>query len=212
MEDEKDARAFKIKFYWKKGKNKGKQRTEVFYPSADRLYHSYRTLYMGKEDSLNPTAWMLSDGEWTRILDADILDLAIESEEITNDIAVTDNDIDDIVDAALEGGISYWCHSAELDGAKQGETLCEHVSRGGTLKLYVSDSDEPSDDSEAVCYKLDRNELLRGIRLWYKECPDSAKTATYRSEDVLRLDSSMIDAAVSDAIVQYALFGELVFS
>ncbi len=36
-------------------------------------------------------------------------------------LRVSNKDIDDIVCTALEGGISYWCSSAEVEGEYLGE-------------------------------------------------------------------------------------------
>lgn len=58
------------------------------------------------------------------------------------EINVTQEDIDDIVATALEGGINYWCRKAEVVGDYLGEYASEQISRGGTLKLYDSEEDE----------------------------------------------------------------------
>lgn len=73
------------------------------------------------------------------------------------EINVTQEDVDDIVATALEGGINYWCRKAEVVGDYLGEYASEQISRGGTLKLYDSEEDE--------VYELTRDKLLDGMRL-----------------------------------------------
>ena len=80
------------------------------------------------------------------------------------EINVTQEDIDDIVATALEGGINYWCREAEVVGDYLGEYASEQISRGGTLKLYDSEEDE--------VYELTRDKLLDGIK---KYCEDTER-------------------------------------
>ena len=82
-------------------------------------------------------------------------------------VKLTQQDIDDIMVAALEGGIDYWCFKVEVVGDYLGEYASEQISRGGMLKLYDIENGE--------------------------------------------VDCCNIDAGCADEIVQYALFGELVF-
>ena len=57
-------------------------------------------------------------------------------------VDLTQQDIDDIMVAALEGGIDYWCFKAEVIGDYLGEYASEQISRGGMLKLYDMESGE----------------------------------------------------------------------
>ena len=41
--------------------------------------------------------------------------------EIKFDVEITQQDIDDIMCSALEGGINYWCRKAEVVGDYLGE-------------------------------------------------------------------------------------------
>lgn len=72
------------------------------------------------------------------------------------EINVTQEDVDDIVATALEGGINYWCRKAEVVGDYLGEYASEQISRGGTLKLYDSEEDE--------VYELTRDKRLMESR------------------------------------------------
>lgn len=119
---------------------------------------------------------------------------------IKKEIKVTQQDIDDIMCAALEGGICYWCCRAEVVGDYLGEYCSEQISRGGTVKLY------DSEDLDEV-YELTREKLLKGIKKAYEE----GYYADYGWCDGTVLDTFQVDAAVADAIVQLALFDEVIY-
>lgn len=111
---------------------------------------------------------------------------------------VSDEDIDDIMSAALDGGITYWCGRAEVVGEYLGEYASEQISRGGTLKLY--DIEDPK-----TVYELTLDKFLNGLRLWIENERAFALT------EAGRLDVGQIDAAAADTIIQYALFCDIVY-
>lgn len=111
---------------------------------------------------------------------------------------VSDEDIDDIMSAALDGGITYWCGRAEVVGEYLGEYASEQISRGGTLKLY--DIEDPK-----TVYELTLDKFLNGLRLWLENERAFALT------EAGRLDVGQIDAAAADTIIQYALFCDIVY-
>lgn len=119
--------------------------------------------------------------------------------EITTKLAVTIEDIDDIMCAALEGGITYWCNKAKVIGEYLGEYAHEQIARGGSLKIYDCEEDE--------VYELNREKLLNGIRI--------AREAEYFKDygwwDGDTLDTCNVDAEVADAIIQCALFEDIVY-
>ena len=114
------------------------------------------------------------------------------------EIKIAQEDIDDIMSAALEGGINYWCEKAEVNGDYLGEYASEQISRGGNLKLYDSEDDK--------VYTLTREKLLEGIR---KYLADPNKP--YDILDGNTLDCCMVDAVVADMMIQYAIFGDLIY-
>ena len=111
---------------------------------------------------------------------------------------VSDEDIDDIMSAALDGGITYWCGRAEVVGEYLGEYASEQISRGGTLKLYDIEDPKP-------VYELTLDKFLNGLRLWLENERAFALT------EAGRLDVGQIDAAAADTIIQYALFCDIVY-
>ena len=70
---------------------------------------------------------------------------------ISHDVLVTDEDIDDIMESALNSGITYWCNKVKVVGEYLGEYASDQISRGGTLKIYDC-------EGEAV-YTLTKNKL-----------------------------------------------------
>ena len=119
--------------------------------------------------------------------------------EIKNTIQVTEQDIDDIVCTALEGGINYWACAARVVGEYLGEWGHEQIARGG--KLIIVDSEE---DEE---YELTREKLLHGIQL-------AVEQEYYKEYDWYydgKIDTCQIDAEVADVIIQLALFDDVIF-
>lgn len=119
--------------------------------------------------------------------------------EIKKTLKVTDEDIDDIMCTALEGGINYWCRKAKVIGDYLGEYASEQISKGGTLKLYDAESDDT--------WELTKEKLLNGIKKAYEE----SYFADYEWCDGHTIDTCQVDAEVADVIVQFALFDEIVF-
>ena len=104
-------------------------------------------------------------------------------------VELTQEDIDDIMVGALEGGITYWCSEASPS---------EQISRGGTLLLY--------DFEEEAYRKLDLEKFLNGFKLWVENGGDQ-----YGAVQGHEVDCCNIDAGCADAIIQYSLFGEVVY-
>ena len=111
-------------------------------------------------------------------------------------ISVTDQDIDDIMAAALEGGICYWCGDVDVVGKRLGRYASDQISKGGKLILYDAEEDDR--------YELTREKFMSGLKMWLEN------GGADRISDG-GLEVSEIDADDADAIVQYALFGEVVY-
>ena len=113
------------------------------------------------------------------------------------EIKLTQEDIDDIMCASLEGGVTtYWCSEAEVVGEYRGEYAHEQISRGGSLLMHDSEED--------VAYVLDLEKFLKGVKLWIEKGYCTAIAGGV-------LDTCDIDAADADNIVQLALFGDVIF-
>ena len=113
------------------------------------------------------------------------------------DVNLTQQDIDDIKVTALEGGINYWCGRAEVVGEMLGDYASEQISRGGSLILHDAESPDK--------WELTRDMFLKGVELYFKE------SHWITVEDYAFVDLGGMDAEDADCIIQYALFGKLVF-
>jgi hypothetical protein len=118
---------------------------------------------------------------------------------VKRDMRVTSEDINDIITAALEGGINYWCNEAEVVGEYLGEYASEQISKGGTIILHDAESEDT--------WELNLEKLLRGIELAIEE----EYLADYEWYDADSIDTCQIDADVADAIIQFAIFEEIIF-
>lgn len=119
-------------------------------------------------------------------------------------VYLTQQDIDDIMVSAFEGGINYWCRRVVVQGDYLGKYASEQISRGGKLAIWL---DEPFEDDK-TCYVLDRDKFLAGFKLWIESDGDSYDTIDDSDGSV---DCGQIGAICADEIIQYALFGEVVF-
>lgn len=114
-------------------------------------------------------------------------------------VELTQENIDDIMVAALEGGITYWCSEASPEcGELLKEYPSEQISRGGALLLY--------DFEEEAYRRLDLEKFLKGFKLWVENGGDE-----YGAIEDGKVDCCNIDADCADAIIQYALFGEVIY-
>lgn len=106
--------------------------------------------------------------------------------EIVKKVKITQEQVDDIVDAAFAGGIGYWVDEMKVlkEPKQKPTTLAEYLTRGGTFEI-VADGEE---------YELTLEKILKGIELY-----GDFNLENYDSED-------------ADCVVQYALFGELVYA
>lgn len=126
----------------------------------------------------------------------------INKVNVNMEIQVTNEDIDDIMAGALEGGITYWCGEAEVVGDYLGEYASEQISRGGKLLLHdIEDEDE--------IHELTKEKFLNGIRLYLQN--PHPYDITEGTKDGYKLDTCMADAVVCDMIVQYALFEDVIY-
>ena len=124
---------------------------------------------------------------------------------------ITDEQLDEIMCTALEGGITYWCDEAKVVGDYLGEYAHEQIARGGQLIL--------SDSEEGKTYELNKEKLLKGLELYLtnggdaeiasREIVDTAEVAAATYE--YTIDTCEVDAVVADEIVQYGLFGDVIY-
>ena len=99
--------------------------------------------------------------------------------------------LDDVLGAALDGGITHWCLNAAVVNTwpAGAQYASEAVSRGATLLLGV-------DGANPVT--LDQHQLAKGIRLAARQAGMSLETFY-----------DCHDAGMADNAVQFAVFGEV---
>lgn len=113
---------------------------------------------------------------------------------------INEYDVSTIIITGFEGGCSYWMGvdntKPEWKGKPKDEPLSTWATKilveGGTLYLYEVE------DSESEVLELTLNKLLDGIAMNVKERPHDS-------------DLENGDATTADCIIQYAVFGKLVY-
>ena len=115
-------------------------------------------------------------------------------------IKVNAEDIDDIMVCALEGGITFWCDEARVVGEYLGEYASDQISRGGQLLLH--------DMEEVETYLLNKEKFMKGLKIFL----DNNEGKICKLDSGYEVDPANIDANDADSIIQYAIFGELVYA
>lgn len=112
------------------------------------------------------------------------------------EVNLSQQDIDDIMAVALDGGICYWCRKAEVVGEYLGEYASDQISRGGALILHDAES--------AQTWELTLEKFLKGVKLYFEQ-------GCHVNVEDNAIDTCDIDANDADCIIQFAVFGEVVF-
>lgn len=115
--------------------------------------------------------------------------------EIT--VALTQQDIDNIMVTALEGGINGWCRQVKSVGDHLGKFTGDQIYRGGALILY--DAERPEK------WELTLEKFLKGVKLYFEN------GCHVQVEDGC-IDPCDINANDADCIIQFSLFGEVRYS
>lgn len=140
-------------------------------------------------------------------------------------VIVTDQDIDDILCTAVEGGINYWCEyynghpPFDEDGNQISMVLdynYEYLSRGGSLTLVVKKDHIPDprgkdNDLISTTRVLSKSTFKKGVELYInKYAPELIRhKRNGDGKNVYKLELGSLDAGDCDNIVQFACFGEV---
>ena len=116
------------------------------------------------------------------------------------DITVKQRDIDTIMAIALDYGVTYWCDRAEVIGEKYlGVYASDQISRGGDIRLYDAEEDKQ--------YILTLEKFLKGLETFI--------TVDRGEHEIIdrhgKINLRKVDGEIADQIVQFALFGEVIF-
>lgn len=119
--------------------------------------------------------------------------------DLKRPLKLTAEDIDDIMAGSLEGGFTrYWCNAVEVKGEYLGEYASEQISHGGTLVLH--------DSEEGETHELNLDKFLEGFRIWVEKGYDE-----WGAVSETEIDTCNIDGIAADAIVQCAIFGDVIY-
>ena len=116
--------------------------------------------------------------------------------KIEKNLELSNENIDDLLTTAFEGGINYWCRGVRVINLKPEHKelfKSDLLSLGYSLVLYDAESQD--------IWGLTLEKFLNGVK-WYCE--------EYGYTDIDDLMSEH-DADTADQIVQYAIFNEIVF-
>ena len=123
-------------------------------------------------------------------------------------INITEEDIGDIVCAALEGGIGYWACLDNMDEVwSNEENKCKSYSEIAT-DILLNDGEIRflgAEDHSTIIGAMTFEKLTNGI---YKYLIENSEVVDLEN---LCIDTSSIDCEAADVIFQYALFGDIVY-
>jgi hypothetical protein len=118
--------------------------------------------------------------------------------------AERDQFLNDIVVTAAEGGVESWVDSI---------TEYKKVDRGDGIEHYsfVAHYDDPSEDKQRA-QGVDEDLISRGLNKWLKDPDASADDKRLLRNASKENDAGNIDAGYASGIVEYGIFGEIVFA
>lgn len=106
-------------------------------------------------------------------------------------------EIDDILVGAFEGGINHWCASASL------VSVHTEIEKAGLEWAFMGFAYDIETD-EGDVYRLDEERLIDGLQRYVDWASQQLDATEWP-------DFDNMDAHDYDAIVQFSLFGELVY-
>lgn len=116
---------------------------------------------------------------------------------VAKDFNFTKQDIDDLMVAALEGGINYWAieaikHKEPTKDLENVSMASDYISRGGELMIVTDEGDKKI---------LNHENFMKGLEMVIRDLGSS------NAEEFMDYH----DADTADQIIQYALFDEIVY-
>lgn len=121
-------------------------------------------------------------------------------------LKISNENINDLMTAALEDGINYWCSKVEMKKDKIGgyegvsledeETLefaSEIIGIGGTLVLHDAESSDK--------WELNKEKFLKGLE----------KTMVWGNYESIEELMDNHDTETADVLIQFAVFNEIIF-
>lgn len=139
----------------------------------------------------------------------------MEEIKFTVERILTVGDLDDIFTTAIEGGIGYW---AVLDNTtpewkkarKQiedsgeepywGTVAAKVLLNGDSIRFYDAEADEDDLQDDEIWF-LDMEKFKNGCKIYEQK----------RGSLIKKLEDGEFDADEADCLIQYGVFGEVVF-
>jgi len=132
--------------------------------------------------------------------------VTIQNTEIT----LTSEDVWYLLTTAFEGGVNYWCefvrgsHTGDKtklpDGRNKVVREYEWLAIGGEIEL----------GADGTVHTLTLDLFQKGLQMWIDNNSAKISYDKRRNDNVLNI--GVIDANDADNIIQYGVFGELVYS
>lgn len=130
------------------------------------------------------------------------------------------DDVRTIITDAIDGASAYWCDYCGIEKpvkivpSSDIEPEAETLANGGTLAFYVTEPFEDDEEgNEIEKYILTLNKMSEGITKYVNECSEDEKESLLKWHTIkgeYHLNLTCIDGYIEDAILQIALFGEIV--
>lgn len=134
------------------------------------------------------------------------------SENVTVQIPVELDDefFEDVVCTMLEGGSNYWVDTIDIDhpdgqkpkGVPVSTWASDALNKGGNITIH------PIEEEDGIV-TINRENLIAGVKQLIDEHPD--RVSVMYEDKKNHIDFGNMDADDADAILQYAVFGDLVF-
>lgn len=83
------------------------------------------------------------------------------------EVVVTDENINDIMACALEGGINYWADDAQVIEEYRGNNEYEHFLNNGKLAIHLIEG--PIEKHGPEWYELDKKRFINGLRKYLQD-------------------------------------------
>ena len=112
-------------------------------------------------------------------------------------VSVTAEDVDDIMESAMTGAV-YWCREAIVTSSYLGEYASEQISRGGTLSFVPFEGGK---------WTLDLERFKKGLYMYLKNHEESSRCICDG-----KVDPGQIDSVAADCVIQYAMFGDIIYA
>ena len=121
---------------------------------------------------------------------------------IPMNLDVSDDDLDNILVTAFEGGSNYWIDKIEMKEFSGHEFASHVVSKGGDVWIYTDDSPR---------YFINKERLLKGISKWFAEYYYPRHIVKHSLEMPSSFSDIDFDAGDTDIIIQLAIFNEVIY-